>query len=139
MYHSSFSCRVGDIHIAHKYAKKIKASVHPNATGDPRYLPELEGFAVGVPVMENRGVIRPSKFVVTAVFNDPSPFVIAVRSMHRITTYGIQFPYLDSLGLRSGFTERPDPNRRADGYNFHPAKNMKLHKTFLDKNKQLLP
>ena len=81
MYHSSFSCRVGDIHIAHKYAKKIKASVHPNATGDSlRYLPELEGFAVGVPVMVNRGVIRPSKFVVTAVFNDLSPFVIAIRS-----------------------------------------------------------
>ena len=71
---------MGDVHIVHKYAQVIKAIVYPNPTGYPRCLPELKGFAVGVPAIVNRGVIRPSKFVVAAVFNDPSPFVIATRS-----------------------------------------------------------
>ena len=54
--------------------------MYPNAIEGQRRLPVLEGFAVGVPVIVNRGVIWPWKLVVAAVFNDPSPFVIATRS-----------------------------------------------------------
>lgn len=74
---------MGDVHIVqctYVQFKVIKATVYPYPTGYPRCFPELEGFAVGVPAIVNKGVIRPSKFVVAAVFNDPSPFVIATRS-----------------------------------------------------------
>ena len=49
--------RTGVIHVAHKYIPKIKATMYPNAIEGQRRLPVLEGFAVGVPVMVNRGVI----------------------------------------------------------------------------------
>ena len=50
-------CRIGVIHVAHKYIPKIKATMYPNAIEGQRRSPVLEGFAVGVPVIVNKGVI----------------------------------------------------------------------------------